>query len=97
MFYVYFTPMDENFKNLHLQLSLSDISKIDLWKAKHGMKSRSEAIRSILRSVIDDDLEGKSSLEEKSSTDFLSPSSNNSDIKNIIRNLVKEEINKLNE
>jgi metal-responsive CopG/Arc/MetJ family transcriptional regulator len=41
--------MEDNFKNLHLQLSTEDIRKIDEWKIAHGMKSRTEAIRAMIR------------------------------------------------
>ena len=41
----------EVFKNIHLQLSAEDLKKIDEWKISHGMKSRTEAIRSMVRIV----------------------------------------------
>jgi hypothetical protein len=51
--------MQEEFKNLHFQLSKDDIKKLDKWKVSRGMKSRSEAIRSMIRIVTKDN-----SLEE---------------------------------
>lgn len=89
--------MSDIFKNLHLQLSTEDINKIDAWKAKHGMKSRSEAIRSILRMVVDKD-ESLKSFNEKTDNDFLSPGRpDNNEIRDMIKNLVREEVNKLKE
>lgn len=88
--------MSEIFKNLHLQLSTEDINKIDEWKARHGMKSRSEAIRSILRVAMSNKTNTASNfLNDRSESDFLTPELADNDFKDIIRDLVKEEVSKL--
>jgi Arc/MetJ-type ribon-helix-helix transcriptional regulator len=99
--------LSEKFKNLHLQLSMEDIHKIDQWKVKNGMKSRSEAIRSMIRLATADDSSSQSSYEsssmsEKSNSDFINPSAkkdnfdDNSTIEELVRKLIKEELNKNN-
>jgi len=85
--------MEETFKNLHLQLSQEDIQRIDEWKKTNGMKSRSEAIRHIIRAAYKKD-EIPSNMAEKELDSFIRPEGNKN-IENIIRNVVKDEISKL--
>ena len=97
----------ELFKNLHLQLSADDIKRIDAWKTAHGMKSRTEAIRAIIRTVIsnnsNEDISDikKNFLSENNDSRFLRPENSNKDrqknesIEELVRKVVKEELSKL--
>lgn len=93
--------VEELFKNMHLQLSAEDIRKIDEWKIAHGMKSRTEAIRAMIRIVttgnIDEgDLLG--SFAEKERPSFIrpeGPKQKNENIEETVRKLVKEELQKI--
>jgi len=84
--------MSDNFKNLHLQLSVEDIERIDEWKRNNGMKSRSEAIRHIIKTAYEKT--NSNIMAESGSDEFLKPKGNKN-IEKMIRNVVKEEINKL--
>ncbi len=96
----------EMFQNLHLQLSKEDIKRIDNWKIENGMKSRAEAIRSMIKaaSQFGPEVYGKErSLAEKGSFGYfggeakLSVKNTKSDqsIEEMVRKLVKEEIEKI--
>jgi metal-responsive CopG/Arc/MetJ family transcriptional regulator len=72
--------MEENFKNIHLQLSADDISRIDSWKVSRGMKSRTEAIRAMIKVAYSFSLQNNSVdevnglvLAEKTNNNFLKP------------------------
>lgn len=82
---------DNNFKNLHLQLSEEDIKKIDSWKVSKGMKSRSEAIRSMVRLVTENDL-GSNEMREDKKPFFTPENKDFNEIANLVKKLVKEEL-----
>ena len=97
-----------SFKNIHLLLSVDDIRKIDKWKAANGMKSRSEAIRSIIRVATSNGYNQKSKgLEEKSPDNFSrnknlksedkahNDGSFNDGLTDTIRKIIKEELGKI--
>lgn len=98
---------EELFKNMHLQLSAEDIRKIDEWKISRGMKSRTEAIRAMVRIVIGSDLDEnissavKSGFSEKEKNSFMRPENSNQkqnkndSLEEIIRKVVKEELSKM--
>jgi hypothetical protein len=84
------------FKNLHLQLSDDDIMRLDEWKISKGMRSRSEAIRGMIRIVMEKEgfkPSSYSSLAERDS-EYLAPSNQNSN-DDIIRKIIREEIRKV--
>ncbi len=94
--------MEELFKNMHLQLSTEDIRKIDEWKIAHGMKSRTEAIRAMIRMATTGEITegGKAnSLLEKTISEFLKPEqkvkASNESLEEIVRKVVKEELQKI--
>ncbi len=97
--------VEELFKNMHLQLSAEDIRKIDEWKISRGMKSRTEAIRAMIRIVINNDLEenisGREKFAEDNKNNFIKPElnqsrkNNNDSVEELVRKLVKEELSKM--
>lgn len=82
----------KNFINLHLQLSKDDVERIDTWKADNGMRSRSEAIRHMIKVASG----SNSSLGEKSSLMITNKNSDSSkeDIENLVKKMVKKELEK---
>lgn len=95
----------EMFQNLHLQLSRDDIKRIDNWKIDNGMKSRAEAIRSMIKaaSQMGQETFGKSRmLSERDNYSYFGnevrvPAKNTKSeqpLEEIIRKLVKEEVEK---
>ncbi len=94
---------EQLFKNMHLQLSSDDIRKIDEWKIAHGMKSRTEAIRAMIRVVIGDSDEGSAGggFSEKERSSFMRPepvlnrNAGNNDVETLVRKVVKEELQKI--
>ncbi len=98
--------MKEEFQNLHLQLSADDIKKIDVWKVENGMKSRAEAIRSMIKLALQANSfkpQIANAMKEKSSNFMLPSISNNNknnvnsnqNFEEIIRKIVKEEVKKI--
>lgn len=98
--------VEEIFKNMHLQLSADDIRRIDEWKISRGMKSRTEAIRAMIRIVttgnLDEDISDmKHGFSEKNKSGFMRPDSSNKDknknesVEEMIRKVVKEELSKI--
>lgn len=93
---------NKDFHNLHLQLSKEDIVKIDGWKKAKGMKSRSEAIRSIIHKVTDDEFNivgipsSTYNFGEKSASNYTSPQVGN-DIEGLVRKIIHEELKKIDE
>ncbi|MDX1949710.1 MAG: hypothetical protein SFT90_04335 [Rickettsiales bacterium] len=94
--------MKEEFQNLHLQLSSDDIKKIDIWKVENGMKSRAEAIRSMIKLALQaNDFKPQivTAMKEKQSN-FMLPNiankskNNEKNFEDIIRKIVKEELQK---
>lgn len=93
--------MEEDFKNLHLQLSRDDIRKIDEWKIAHGMKSRTEAIRAMIRIATNSGVEevAGNKLAEYDNNKYIKPDLYKKDtnsIEELVRKMVKEELQKLN-
>jgi len=96
---------EELFKNMHLQLSAEDIRKIDEWKISHGMKSRTEAIRAMIRIVTTgrlDESNYTTSFSEKDKSNFMKPDIyvpkadlQNTNIEELIRKVVREELSKI--
>ena len=93
---------EEQFKNMHLQLSSEDIRKIDEWKISRGMKSRTEAIRAMIRIVtganLDEDISEGFSENRKPSFMRLEPvnkQKQNESVEELIRKVVKEELSKI--
>jgi len=85
---------EEEFKNLHLQLANEDIRKVDEWKSSHGMKSRTEAIRAMIRMVTSGHLEeNNSGFGEKEKSTYMKPTMVKPD-EETIRKIVKEELQK---
>lgn len=93
--------VEELFKNMHLQLSNEDIRKIDEWKMSHGMKSRTEAIRSMIRIITTGSDEGNTPARfaEKDKSSFMRPENKNQpkndSLEEVIRKVVKEELSKI--
>ncbi len=94
--------VEELFKNMHLQLSAEDVRKIDEWKISHGMKSRTEAIRAMIRIVTTgniDEIGSASSFSEKDRPSFIKPDNSTqkqkNDVEELVRKLVKEELQKV--
>lgn len=92
----------EDFKNLHFQLSKEDIRRLDKWKNSRGMKSRSEAIRSMIRIVTkDNSLEevlNKNSFSDKNDSEYIAKISNPRQDqlpKDVLREIIREEILKI--
>jgi len=93
--------VEELFKNMHLQLSEEDIRKVDEWKRSRGMKSRTEAIRAMIRMVTGNEkteAPAKKTLSENNSDMYRRPSvpmsdkENNESVEELIRKVVKEEL-----
>lgn len=96
--------VEELFKNMHLQLSREDIRKIDEWKLSRGMKSRTEAIRAMIRIVTGINFDESSIVEsfsEKNVNQYIKPENirqkqnNNESLEDLIRKIVKEELSKI--
>ncbi len=96
----------EQFKNMHLQLSAEDIRKVDEWKISRGMKSRTEAIRSMIRIVTNGDLdEDISEMTRKMLSDnnskFIKPEfsakkqEREEPLEEMVRKIIKEELSKM--
>jgi metal-responsive CopG/Arc/MetJ family transcriptional regulator len=88
---------EKEFINLHLQLSSDDVKKLDAWKARNGMRSRSEAIRAILKIAIN--ATGNANLAAEKNTAIIQSYSKNTtvapdDIEDIVRKMVKQELEK---
>ena len=92
--------MEDSFKNLHLQLSTEDIRKIDEWKIAHGMKSRTEAIRAMIRIATNgnEDEPASNKLSEYDNNKYQKPDLYKKDtnsIEELVRKMVKEELEKI--
>ncbi|HCR86471.1 MAG TPA: hypothetical protein DIV86_07320 [Alphaproteobacteria bacterium] len=83
------------FINLHLQLSEEDVDKIDEWKVKLGMRSRSEAIRHIIREFSMSEAK-KNTLSERAGSGFggFDESKRKENIEEMIKKMVKQEVDK---
>ena len=92
----------EELRTVHLKFSEEEIEDIDLWREKYHIRTRSEAIRQMIRRTLEaenvnDDKQG---LEEKRPSDFT-PSTQQKqstdgqkDLVDRIQSLVKEEVQK---
>lgn len=94
--------VEDLFQNLHLQLSKEDIRKVDEWKIAHGMRSRTEAIRSMVRIITSaNPVEIPSGFLEDNKSNFMKPvgplknNSKNESLEETIRKVVKEELSKI--
>ncbi len=96
----------EEFQNLHLQLSIDDINRIDAWKVDNGMRSRVEAIRSMIKAASQINLEytKSSSMRERNDYGFLGSELKMHDkytkkepsLEEMVRKLVKDELTRNN-
>jgi Ribbon-helix-helix protein, copG family len=97
---------EELFKNLHLQLSAEDIRRIDEWKISRGMKSRTEAIRAMIRIATNSFGEetvmtSKTMMAESNNSKFVRPEGllkekiKNESVEELIRKIIKEELAKI--
>jgi hypothetical protein len=92
-----FVMVTEKFQNIHLQLSADDIKKIERWKTANGMKSRSEAIRSMIKvATLSGNTKKMSAMKESEAKGFETRDESIGDFTDQIRNIIKEEIEKLN-
>lgn len=93
---------EDMFQNLHLQLSTDDIRRIDAWKIDNGMRSRAEAIRSMIKAASNAaGFRFAGGFNERDARFYTpdirmpSKSSKQDNIEDVIRKVVREEIDKV--
>ncbi len=84
-------------RTVHLKFSESELAEIDNWQAYKGIRTRSEAIRQMIRRTIESDNDNGYQMAEKQ-TGFLAPARKNVASDTIsgdeVKDLIKEEIEK---
>ena len=92
-------------RTVHLKFSEKEIEEIDIWRDGHGIRTRSEAIRQMIRHTLESKPSGsQQGMADKSSPSYVKPTTIHHhidhssglevDLEELVKKTVEEEIKK---